>query len=220
MRFADQDLRPAAGRAAVTRGLGAAQRLERCLLQFHGLDAELHHVEAHLQPAFDDPQFADLAVELGGVERGEHRRRVRKRQAAGRAGEGGTQARRHRRGPRHAESRNRNSQRIPHLLHELRDVLERARLPSSFFPSAMPHLLSTPPVAPRRHSARGRVVAGLRQSYRVCRAQRIAPCWPASCFSVVSRSRNLRDRGIFTAAFGTFLPFHVHLSPDGPGSAQ
>jgi hypothetical protein len=36
------------------------------LLQFHRLDAELHHVEAHLQPALDDPKLDDLALELRG----------------------------------------------------------------------------------------------------------------------------------------------------------
>ena len=106
--------------------LGAAQRLERGLLQLHRLDAHLHQVEAHLQPALDDPELARSCA------RSRPGRASRTSPpGSGRACRRGIPptepaARPARRPARPAsESRHRHAERIPHLLHEFGDVVDR-----------------------------------------------------------------------------------------------
>ena len=58
-------------------------------------------------------KLGDLALDLGGVERREHHRRIRERHRRGLAAAGAG-------APRQAEPGNRHAERIPHLLHERR----------------------------------------------------------------------------------------------------
>ena len=180
----------------------AAQRLERGLLQFHGLDAELHHVEAHLQPAFDDPELADLPLQLRGVERGKHRRGIRKRHAGGGPAKAGPSPAPSA-APRNAEPRNRHAQRIPHLLHELRDVLEGA---AGIVFLAVCHVRTSLCVCGSAVDAAQPWCRRLpfAYRYRVCRASYCAASGPSLATTGSVRSRKPRDQGQSEPHLGHF----------------